>query len=149
MMTTELAELFTRDLNRLIKELEQYPNEEKLWIVTEGINNSAGTLTLHLIGNLNHFIGAVLGNTGYVRNREAEFSDRNIPVSEMISSVHKTSEVINNVLLTVNNETLSSDYPLQVFGEPIRTSKFLIHLQGHLNYHLGQVNYHRRLLTHS
>lgn len=148
-MTTELAELFTRDLNRLIKELEQYPNEEKLWIVTEGINNSAGTLTLHLIGNLNHFIGAVLGNTGYVRNREAEFSDRNIPVSEMISSVHKTSEVINNVLLTVNNETLSSDYPLQVFGEPIRTSKFLIHLQGHLNYHLGQVNYHRRLLTHS
>ena len=148
-MTTELAELFTRDLNRLIKELEQYPNEEKLWIVTEGINNSAGTLTLHLIGNLNHFIGAVLGNTGYVRNREAEFSDRNIPVSEMISSVHKTSEVINNVLLTVNNETLSSDYPLQVFGEPIRTSKFLIHLQGHLNYHLGQVNYHRRLLAHS
>ncbi|MAE87495.1 MAG: DinB superfamily protein [Flammeovirgaceae bacterium] len=148
-MNTELAELFTRDLNRLIKELEQYPNEEQLWVVTEGINNSAGTLTLHLIGNLNHFFGAILGNTGYIRNREAEFSDRNIPVSEMISSIHKTSEVINNVLLTVNSETLTSDYPLQVFGEPIKTSKFLIHLQGHLNYHLGQVNYHRRLLTHS
>ena len=117
--------------------------------MTEGINNSAGTLTLHLIGNLNHFFGAILGNTGYIRNREAEFSDRNIPVSEMISSIHKTSEVINNVLLTVNSETLTSDYPLQVFGEPIKTSKFLIHLQGHLNYHLGQVNYHRRLLTHS
>ena len=139
-MNTELAELFTRDLNRLIKELEQYPNEEQLWVVTEGINNSAGTLTLHLIGNLNHFFGAILGNTGYIRNREAEFSDRNIPVSEMISSIHKTSEVINNVLLTVNSETLTSDYPLQVFGEPIKTSKFLIHLQGHLNYHLGQVN---------
>ncbi|HCX22935.1 MAG TPA: DinB superfamily protein, partial [Cytophagales bacterium] len=77
-MNTELAELFTRDLNRLIKELEQYPNEEQLWVVTEGINNSAGTLTLHLIGNLNHFFGAILGNTGYIRNREAEFSDRNI-----------------------------------------------------------------------
>ncbi len=149
MITSALSELFLRDLNRLVKELEQYPSEYQIWLLPEGINNSAGTLTLHLVGNLQHFIGAVLGDSGYVRDREAEFNDRNVPVSQLIHSVNSTIESIKSVLSHIDDESLETTYPLEVFGEPISTIKFLIHLQGHLNYHLGQVNYHRRLLAHS
>lgn len=149
MTTSALTELFVRDLNRLVTELEQYPSEDQIWLLPTGINNSAGTLALHLVGNLQHFIGAVLGDTGYVRDREAEFNDRNVPAHQLIQSINTTIEVIDTVLGKLNSESLQSKYPLEVFGEPISTIKFLIHLQGHLNYHLGQVNYHRRLLAHS
>ena len=149
MTTSALTELFVRDLNRLVTELEQYPSADQIWLLPTGINNSAGTLALHLVGNLQHFIGAVLGDTGYVRDREAEFNDRNVPVHQLIQSINSTIEVIDTVLGKLSSESLQSKYPLEVFGEPISTIKFLIHLQGHLNYHLGQVNYHRRLLAHS
>lgn len=148
-MTTSLNELLVRDLENLIKELEAYPLENQLWFITKGINNSAGALTLHIVGNLQHFIGATLGNSGYQRNREAEFGDRNIPRTELITSINNTINVVSETLSNLENSVLHTNYPIEVFGEPISTIKFLIHLHGHLNYHLGQVNYHRRLLTHS
>lgn len=148
-MKSELKELFIRDLNILIKELEQYPNEHSIWLVPTGINNSAGTLALHLAGNLNHFIGAILGDTGYVRNREAEFSDRDVPRAQLIDSLQATVDVVSSVLTNLNDSSLDEKYPIDVFGDPMTTAKFLIHLHGHLTYHLGQVNYHRRLLAHS
>ncbi|WP_421870599.1 DinB family protein [Marinoscillum sp.] len=147
-MKSELKELFIRDLNILIKEIEQYPNEHFIWLVPTGINNSAGTLALHLAGNLNHFIGAILGDTGYVRNREAEFSDRDVPRAQLIDSLQATLDVVSSVLTNLNDSSLDEKYPIDVFGDPMTTAKFLIHLHGHLTYHLGQVNYHRRLLAH-
>ncbi len=148
-MTTALTQLFTRDLNRLIAELEKYAIESQIWLGSEGINNSAGTLALHLVGNLNYYIGATLGNTGYVRNREAEFNIRDTPRIALVNSVNQTIDMIEQVLPNLSKDLLEAEYPIHVFGKPIDTIKFLIHLQGHLNYHLGQVNYHRRLLTHS
>lgn len=142
-----LYPLFERDLNQLITELESYPSESSIWQVAPGITNSGGTLALHLIGNLNHFIGAVLGNSGYVRNRDAEFNDRNIPRDKMIHDIHETLKNIKEILNQVTVEQLEKDYPRPPLGTPIKTEHFLIYLQSHLNYHLGQINYARRILT--
>lgn len=145
-MKDVLIQLFERDLKKLISELEAYKDEENIWKVSENISNSTGTLVLHLVGNLKHFIGAVMGNTGYIRNREAEFSLRNIPRAHLIEQVLETIQVINETMSGFGENNFSSNYPLEVFGKPMTYEYFMMHLQGHLNYHLGQVNYHRRLL---
>jgi hypothetical protein len=145
-MKDVLIQLFERDLKKLISELEAYKDEKNIWEVSGIITNSTGTLALHLVGNLNHFIGAVMGNTGYIRNREAEFSLRNIPRAQLIVQVLETIEVINETMSGFGENNFSSNYPLEVFGKPMTYEYFMMHLQGHLNYHLGQVNYHRRLL---
>ncbi len=146
MITETLITLFHRDLSKLKTELEQYTDEATIWKVDKGIANSAGNLTLHLIGNLKHFIGTVLGSSGYVRQRELEFSLKNIPRIELLQQLDETIAVIGQVLPNLKTEDLQNEYPVQVFGKPMTTEYFLIHLATHLGYHLGQVNYHRRLL---
>jgi len=146
MLTTPLVELFNRDLDILAKEINSYSDEPKLWVISRDINNSAGNLCLHICGNLQHFIGAILGNTGYVRNRDAEFGDKNIPKKELLSSIDNSKEVVETVLSSLSEDQIAKDYPIDVFKKKMTTSYFLIHLHSHLNYHLGQINYHRRLL---
>tara|TARA_R110002111_G_scaffold86995_4_gene136282 strand:+ start:7117 stop:7560 length:444 start_codon:yes stop_codon:yes gene_type:complete len=147
MLTQTLLELFTRDLNLLTEEIRQYKNESNLW-KTEGlITNSAGGLCLHLIGNLNHFIGAILGGTGYVRQRELEFTLTDVSKMELIKQVEDTLDVIDRTLKKLTEADLQKEYELQVFKKPMSTEYFLVHLSTHLSYHLGQINYHRRLLN--
>jgi len=146
MITQSLQSLFTRDLTQLKKEIETYTNEDIIWETDKNILNSAGNLCLHLVGNINHFIGAHLGNSGYIRNRELEFSIKNIPREELISQIEKTIEVVNSSLEKLSAEDLEKEYPLEALGYKMTTEHFLIHLFGHLGYHLGQINYHRRLL---
>ena len=146
MITESLRSLFNRDLNQLKKEIEAYQNEENLWIIDRNIANSAGNLCLHLVGNINHFIGAQLGNTGYERHRDLEFSLKNIPRAELIEKVEATAAMIDSVLPQLSEEDLKKEYPLVVFESTMTTEYFLIHLVAHLDYHLGQINYHRRLL---
>ncbi|SOE24166.1 Protein of unknown function [Spirosomataceae bacterium TFI 002] len=146
MTTKNISDLLIRELNLLKKEIEAYSNEENLWKVADGITNSAGNLALHLIGNLNTYIGAELGKTGYIRNREAEFADKNIPKAVIIADIEKLIPVISTTLSVIKEKQLSEKYPLLVFKEKAEIGFFLIHLHGHLTYHLGQINYHRRLL---
>jgi len=141
-----LKSLYTRDLNKLKTEIESYQDEESLWKVDQDILNSGGNLCLHLIGNLKHFFGTILGNSGYVRNREEEFSLKNIPKSELIQQVEETLNVVISTLDQLSEEELAKDYPAEPLGYKMTTEYFLIHLFGHLSYHLGQINYHRRLL---
>ena len=146
-MTNEFAKLFDRDLNRLKKEIESYQDEATLWQKVEGISNSAGNLCLHLIGNLNEYIGRILGNNPYQRNRPLEFSATGVPkaeLGEMLEDVHKK---VVKTLEEMPLERLGETYPEEVLGYPMTVSFFLIHLNGHLNYHLGQINYHRRILA--
>lgn len=144
--TESLLALYTRDLNKLAEELRQYPTEESIWRVEHGIANSAGNLCLHLCGNLQHFIGAVLGNSGYVRNREAEFAEKNIARNLLLEEIERTKAAIAKTLPALPHEQLHAVYPIEVFGKPMATVYFLMHLATHLGYHLGQVNYHRRLV---
>ncbi|AZB02322.1 DUF1572 domain-containing protein [Chryseobacterium joostei] len=145
-MIESLRSLYNRDLNKLKAEIEAYQHEENLWKTDKNISNSAGNLCLHLVGNLSHFIGAQLGNTGYVRHRELEFSLKDIPKAELIEKIEATTIIVDSVLSQLPEEALKEEYPLVVFEDKMTTDFFLIHLIAHLDYHLGQINYHRRLL---
>jgi len=147
MILESLSTLFQRDLKRLASEIEKYKDEPSLWITEKDINNSAGNLCLHLIGNLNHFIGHVIGNSDYQRDRIFEFSGKDVPKKELLEQISKTSLVLKSVLESLQDSDLKKQYPIEVFGKPLATGMFMIHLQGHLNYHLGQINYHRRLVS--
>lgn len=145
-MVTSLQALFKRDLNRLTTEIEAYKAPENVWKLAGEISNSGGNLCMHITGNLQHFIGQVLGQSGYVRNREAEFSATNVPRHELLTEIANTQKVVSQTLATLTPEQLAATYPIEVFGQPMTTEFFLMHLSGHLMYHLGQINYHRRLL---
>ncbi len=144
---TSLITLFNRDLTKLEEEINLYPNEESVWVLHGNIKNSGGTLCLHLCGNLQHFIGAVLGKNGYVRNRDNEFTARHVPRHLLLDEILKTREAVKQALMQLDPSQLAEEYPIQVWGYPITTTFFLIHLASHLTYHLGQVNYHRRILA--
>lgn len=146
MLIETLKLLFNRDLNKLKIEIESYQNENQIWAVAPGISNSAGNLCLHLIGNLNTYIGAELGKTGYVRDRPLEFSLKDIPQSELIRKIEDTILVVNNALDRLIEADLELIYPQIVFEKEMTTGFFLVHLSTHLAYHLGQINYHRRLV---
>ncbi|MDQ6531687.1 DinB family protein [Flavobacterium sp. LHD-85] len=141
-----LKTLFNRDLDKLKFEIESYEFEKQIWAIDKNISNSAGNLCLHLIGNLNTYIGAEIGKTGYVRNRPLEFSLKDIPKSELIQKIEDTISVVNNALDNLTEADLEATYPQIVFEKEMSTGFFLIHLSTHLAYHLGQINYHRRLL---
>lgn len=144
---TSLVSVFNRDLDKLEEEINLYPNESSVWALHGDIKNSGGTLCLHLCGNLQHFIGAVLGKNGYIRNRDEEFAARQIPRHVLLDEIMKARETVKQVLMQLELSQLVEEYPIQVWGYPITTTFFLIHLSGHLTYHLGQVNYHRRILS--
>lgn len=146
MLTNTLKKLFERDLNKLKSELELYQNEANLWSVQKNISNSAGNLCLHLLGNLNHFIGATLGKTNYIRNRELEFSSKNIPRTALLAQIDEVLLIINTSLDKLQEQDLQDDFPILVFVEKTSVEFFLVHLSTHLAYHLGQINYHRRLI---
>jgi len=146
MLIETLKILFNRDLNKLKFEIESYEYENQMWTVNNDISNSGGNLCLHLIGNLNTYIGAEIGKTGYVRNRSLEFSLKDIPKSELIQKIEDTIIVVNNVLEVLTEEDLNAIYPQIVFEKEMTTGFFLVHLATHLAYHLGQINYHRRLI---
>jgi uncharacterized damage-inducible protein DinB len=146
MLTETLKQLFNRDLNKLKSEIESYKTESNLWIIDKGIANSAGNLCLHLIGNLNTFIGATLGSSNYIRNRELEFSLKDVPKQQLITRIEETIIIVSETLDKITDEQINSEYPLLVFHEKMSTEFFLVHLATHLTYHLGQINYHRRLL---
>ncbi len=148
MLKNILSTLLVRDLKKLYREIEMYQNEQNLWRIDKNITNSAGNLTLHLIGNLNTYIGNVIGSTSYVRNRENEFSLKNIPRHELLLKINETIEMVSLVIKDLNESELNEEYPVLVFEEKTSTQFLLIHLSTHLTYHLGQVNYHRRLLDY-
>lgn len=144
-MKTILKTLLNRNLDQLKLEIESYKNEADLWLTTPEINNSGGNLCLHLIGNLNHFIGATLGNSGYIRQRDLEFSTKNTPISTLIKNIEETKKTINETLDNLEESELFNDFPILVFESKMASKDFLFYLTTHLAYHLGQINYHRRL----
>jgi len=149
MLRESLLEIFERDLNKLKEEINLYKDENSLWIVKKEISNSAGNLCLHLMGNLNHFIGAELGKTGYVRDRENEFTAKNVSAKVLINYIENTIEIVKHTLENLSSDDLDKDFPQQKHSKTVKTDFMLLHLIAHFNYHLGQINYHRRLIVES
>ena len=146
-MNETLLKLFIRDLDKLKIEISSYKDEKDLWVISGDIKNSAGNLCLHICGNLQHFIGAVLGKSGYIRKRDEEFSKKNVPAKELLKEIDDTKNIVVQTINKLTGEIFKQTYPINVFGFEMSTEYFLIHLTTHLSYHLGQINYHRRLLA--
>ena len=139
--------MILRELRALDREIAAYPDDDSLWQTPTGITNSAGTLVLHLAGNLRHFIGAALGKSSYKRNRDAEFSTKDLSREELRAEVHATIEELESAFDKITVDQLEAAYPLLLQERRVRTVDWLVHLSVHLGYHLGQIDYHRRLLT--
>lgn len=150
MLATTISDIFTRDLKKLAEEIKLYKTEEDVWKIPNGVLNSGGTLCLHICGNLNHFVGTVLGNTGYVRNRDKEFAERNIPKAVLVREVEQTIAAVTNTMKGLSDKDLELEYgamPPQLAEMGKTRFFFLIHLISHADYHIGQINYHRRMVT--
>jgi uncharacterized damage-inducible protein DinB len=138
--------IFERDIEKLKTEINNYQDENNLWIVDKNIFNSGGNLALHVIGNLKTYFGTILGNTGYVRDRALEFSAKNVNRNEIIAGLEEAKQIVKNVLDQLTEEQLLAEYPeTNISYGRISTYHYLIHLSVHLGYHLGQINYHRRM----
>lgn len=142
-MHDSLIFYFEDHIDLLVEELNAYPDEASIWALTDGIKNCPGNLVYHLVGNLNHFIGHGIGDTGYVRDRPLEFSIKDVPRATLIQDLEATKVMIREVISQVD---LDAPYPEALFGRPGTTGHFLLKLVTHLPYHIGQINYHRRLL---
>jgi hypothetical protein len=147
MLAQSLIGIFTRDLGALRRELEAYPDEEGIWLRPTGHPNSAGVLARHLAGNLQPYIGAVLGGSGYRRDREAEFQARPWSRARLLAELAQTERVVLTTLEHLTAEQLAARYPEAVGQRELGTADFLVHLAVHCGFHLGQVDYHRRTVT--
>lgn len=152
-MASELGDsikvVMLRELRALDREIAAYPDDESVWRAPPGITNSAGTLALHMAGNLRHFIGHALAGSNYIRDRDAEFSTRNLSRDELHAIVATAIEELDDAFEKITDDQLASEFPLPIFEQRFNAGGYLIHLAVHLSYHLGQIDYHRRLLTGS
>ena len=146
-MVGAMREILLREIARLRTEVELYAGDEDVWRLAPGIANSAGTLVLHLCGNLRHFIGVQLGGTDYVRDRDAEFARRGVARGELLAEIARMEEEVGGVLAALDDAVLERTFPQPLYGEDRTTGWMLVHLVQHFTYHLGQINYHRRLLA--
>jgi hypothetical protein len=147
MIASELAALYARDIARLVQEVAAFPDTPSLWKTAPGITNAAGTLALHIEGNLREYIGRQLGGISYERNRPLEFSARDVLQDELVSRLEAVQSVIPRVIGSLDAKAFDAPYPEKYNGATLTTRQFLLHLLGHLNYHLGQVDYLRRFVT--
>jgi len=146
MIKNALQKLYLRDLQTLKEEIHLYPTDKHLWTIADGITNSGGNLCLHLIGNLKTYIGSGLAATDYVRDRSFEFSGSGLTKVQLISEIEETMVIVTRGLASLTDEQLELKFPIKIWEEETDRVFTLLHLHSHLNYHLGQINYHRRLL---
>lgn len=146
-LPVSIGHFLQRELHSLRLELEAYPDEQLIWALPPGLPNSAGTLALHLAGNLRHYVGAILGGNGYIRNRDEEFAARNVPREALLAQIAESEAAIESTLPLLSEEQMSAPFPEPIREHHLKTGELLIQLAVHLAYHLGQVSYHRRLVT--
>lgn len=146
-MSVSLADLFRRDLSRLIQQIEAFPSDEMLWQKLAGITNPAGNLVLHIEGNLREFVGRQLGNLPYDRDRPLEFSAEGASRAELVSRIGQARDLVTSVIGSLSPQQLEMEFPEVVLERALSTQAFLISLYGHLNWHLGQIDYLRRILS--
>lgn len=146
MIPSLLASFYSRDLRKLMNEISLFRDEANIWKTADGIKNSAGNLALHITGGMNYLIGAQLARNGYVRNRDAEFSSTGISRAQLVQGLEDLIGLINNTLQALTPEQMEADFPMVFDGETRTNTYMLVQLLTHVNYHLGQVNYLRRLL---
>lgn len=147
MLLPSVIAILDRDLRALRREIEAYPDEDSLWLTPAGVSNSAGTLALHLAGNVQHYLGARLGGTGYVRDRPAEFARRHVRRAEIVQEIEAARQALAAAQHRLTGSNLPEDFPEVIGNLLFETGDYLIHLVSHFTFHLGQLDYHRRMVT--
>jgi uncharacterized damage-inducible protein DinB len=147
MSAATLQRLITRELRAFRRELEAYPDDASVWRLIPGVPNTGGTLALHVAGNIQHFIGAIVGRDGYVRDRDAEFARRDVPRAELIAGLDAAIRAVERTLSSASSDLMRGPYPEPIAKRTVTAADFLVHLVAHLAYHLGQIDYHRRAVT--
>lgn len=142
-----LRTLILRELRAVRREIEKYPDDASVWRAVPGIPNTAGTLALHLAGNLQHFLGAGLARDGYTRDRDAEFARRGVPRTELLAELDRATGSVDRALSQLTDDQMEAVYPLPLPTGRVNTLVWVMHLASHLAYHLGQLDYHRRVVT--
>lgn len=147
MLQNTIRTIITRELYAVRRGVEAYPDDASLWRTVPGIANVGGTLVLHVCGNLRHYFGAVLGGSGYVRDRDAEFERRGVAREELLGEIDAAIDAVTRGMDATSDDALGARYPVQIAGREVMTVDFLVHSAAHLAYHLGQFDYHRRIVT--
>lgn len=147
-MIDDFRKVFERDIRKLRSEISSYNNDDRIWHTEKNIANSAGNLCLHLVGNLKTYIGNELGGIGFIRDRESEFTQKGISKLQLLDMIDSTLITVSKTFDNLPENRLQDEFPVLVFKEKTSVAFMLIHLAAHLDYHLGQINYHRRLLDH-
>jgi uncharacterized damage-inducible protein DinB len=147
MLSKDLTTLFVRELETVQREIDMFPDDASLWKTLPGVSNSAGNLAAHLAGNVQHFVGAVLGKSGYARKRDYEFSRREGTRAEIVADLQNAIDAVKKYLPSLTDADLEREYPEAVGGVTMRTGLFLMHLVSHAGFHLGQADYLRRMLN--
>jgi uncharacterized damage-inducible protein DinB len=146
-MTDDVRTLLVRELEAFAREVELFPDDLSLFRTLPGVSNSAGNLAIHVCGNLKHFVGAVLGGTGYVRDRDAEFRARAGRREDVARELRETAAVVAETLAKLPEAALGQRYPQPIADMELSCGRWLMHLVAHLAFHLGQAGYLRRALT--
>ena len=147
MLVAAVAAILDRDLQAVARQVMAYPDERSLWATPPGVTNSGGTLALHLAGNIRHYLGARLGGTGFVRDRPREFAARDLPRATILQQIEEARAAVRAAATRTSEGRLDQDFPEVVGGVRVATGEYLIHLVSHFTYHLGQLDYHRRMVT--
>ena len=150
-MATTVAELAKNaliggleNLRDEVRQVAESLTEEQLWRKPLEPSNSVGHLILHLTGNLNHFVGACLGNTGYVREREREFTEGNVPSkAALLAGLDAAVATFRRVVSGLTPEQLAAPHPDERFGLVLNA---LTRLLTHFALHRGQMSYIVRLV---
>ena len=145
MLNNVLANFHERDIRKLIEEINLFRNEENLWKTQGSVKNSSGNLALHIIGGMNYLIGATLAKTGYIRDRDQEFIRKGVARKEIVAHLEELIPMINQTLNALGHDGMEAEYPLIFDDMKVSNSYLFVQLLVHLNYHLGQVNYLRRV----
>lgn len=145
-LASSVSNILERDLYKVISEIQAFHKEDNLWRLEGQIKNTAGNLSLHIAGVVNHFIGAVLGKNGYIRDREKEFNEKQVPKEDLIDNINEAIAAVKEVLPKLKEADMENEFPEKFSGKTFTIGFFLIYLVSHINYHLGQINYHRRII---
>jgi Protein of unknown function (DUF664) len=147
MLTDDLTTTLSRDLRALAREIAAYPDDAAVWREVPGLPNAAGVLARHLAGNIRHYVGTALGGGSFVRDRADEFAGRGATRAHIIAEVEAARADVERVLPALTDAVLDADLPVPVGGHAVGARRFLLHLGAHLAYHLGQIDYHRRVVA--
>lgn len=145
MMREAFRRVYLRDLETAAREVEAYASDESLWARIPGLANSGGTLARHLAGNMRHFIGHLLGGSGYVRDREAEFSGTSMPRAAVAAELRSAAAEVDAAIDRFPPDQLAAPFPVTIANVQLTTERAMMHFVAHLAYHLGQIDYHRRM----